>query len=100
MIGNTRTIKAENKVPMSVITSHAYISIDQKSKMQEGKAYCTSDWLFHIPTEEQSGHFLETSEDQDCYFRLIRNAFIKERLKVVNEEQDTQKMKDFVDEIV
>ena len=62
VIGKTRTIKAENKVPMSVITSRAYISIDEKSKIQEDKAYCTSNWLFHIPTEEQSGHFLETSK--------------------------------------
>ena len=86
---------------MSVITSHTYIAIDEASSIQEDKTYITSNWLFDMPSDKQAELFLETSEDQNSYFRSTRNAFIEERIKTVSDEQEmNEKVVDFVDEII
>ena len=35
VIGKTRLVKSDNNVPISIITSHAYFSIDKTNNMQE-----------------------------------------------------------------
>lgn len=81
-IGKTYKIKAENKVPMSAITSNIYISIDPKNEIQKEEKYSPNTWLFIYfnflsPAQENSFMYKDFS-----YFRMSRNAFIKERLSL------------------
>ncbi len=105
VIGKTRSVKAENKVPGSVITSHAYMSIDSSNQMQSNDLrFCPRLWFFKPPTEEQISNVVDASPDETNLFRMTRNSFINERLKTVcqeqNESENGEGYLDYVDNIV
>ena len=58
VVGKNRLIKADNKVPFSVVTSHAHISIDEESNMQTESEYKLGNWFFQQPTKDQIEAFL------------------------------------------
>ena len=99
VIGKTHRVKAGNKVPMSIVTSHAYISIDPDSDFQKDEIYSPRAWLFDKPDTEQRHNFLSIDASSALYFRQTRNSFIKERLASVQNEQK-ENGKDFIDEII
>ena len=47
-------MKAHNKVPRSIITSHAYIGIDPESHLQEHQDLRPTEWLFKEFGEEKA----------------------------------------------
>lgn len=100
VIGKTYKVKADNKVPSSVITSHIYISLDTENKLQN-EASCAPDrWLFTKTTEEQIAEFSSLSADSfPDLFRGTRNKFIESRLKLlVNDHKENAF--DFVDDLL
>ena len=72
----THTVKADNKVPMIVLTSHAYQSIDAASSIQKDKSLKPSEWLFQDPSQELKQDILNYGEKSAPYFRTTRNAWI------------------------
>lgn len=68
VIGKTYKVRAENKVPMSIVTSHIYISIDPNNKIQNEEQYSPDNWLFRDPTEIQKHKFMcEEQKDVDFF---------------------------------
>ena len=100
VVGKNRLIKADNKVPVSVVTSHAHISIDEESNMQTESEYKLGNWFFQQPTEDQIEAFLHLDEELKSYFRITRNQLIEERLKAVATEHSQNPARDFTDNIV
>ena len=99
VVGKTLRVKADNKVPMSIITSHMYISIDNNSKLQNNASLAPCNWLFEIPTDLQKQQFLNDSDVYTDFFRDTRNSLLQERLSViVQEHKNTQT--DFIDAII
>lgn len=99
VVGKTHRVKADNKVPMSILTSHLYISIDNNSKLQNNASLATCNWLFEIPTDLQKQQFLNDSDVYTDFFRDTRNSLLQERLSViVQEHKNTQT--DFIDAII
>ena len=105
IIGKTRTVIFENKVPSSVITSHAYLSIDQQNHIKETNASLAPKmWFFKNPSECQKESIVTVSKEEIDFFRTSRNAFIEERIHAVQKEQklepDGHGYYDFIDEIM
>ncbi len=46
VMGKTRLIKSENKVPISVITSHAVFSIHEHDLIENEVRFCPRVWFF------------------------------------------------------
>ena len=70
VVGKTHSVRVENKVPVSVITSQRYLCIDRQSVLQETEALKPSNWQFREPTKEQKllmENFLQ-NPDQDHLF--------------------------------
>ena len=89
VIGKRYTVKADkNMVPMSVITSHAYISIDKTCDLQNSTELKPTHWMFKTLTESQNDELLNYPANRyQNYFRETRNNLIKSRLKAVLEQQ-------------
>ena len=105
VIGNTRSVKAENKVPGSVITSHAYLNIDENNNIQNNDIrLCPRVWFFRAPSDDQKNNFVNIPQEEIDLFRMTRNAFIEERIQAVLEEQfsseEDHEYHDFVDAVV
>lgn len=83
--GKTYKVRAENKAPMSVVTSHIYI--DPYNEIQKENRHSPSNWLFKEPTLEKKQAFLHDVKNSIDYFRKSRYNLIKERLAIVKEEQ-------------
>ena len=100
VIGKTHKVKADNKVPASVITSHIYISLDNENKLQNDALYAPSSWLFTDGTNEKKAEFscLPANSFPEL-FRGTRNSFIESRLlSVVNEQKENES--DFIDDLL
>ncbi len=52
VIGKTRLIKSENKVPLSAITSHTYLQIDPENNVKSRTDLCPRIWFFKNPLSE------------------------------------------------
>lgn len=103
VIGKTYKVQAENKVPMSIVTSHIYISIDKCNEIQRDETFAPSNWLFGKPSQIQKQEFLNESKETVEFFRHSRNMFIKERMFSVRDEQNNSNengIYDYVDEAV
>ena len=95
VVGKTPSVKAENKVPGSVITSHAYLSIDNGNNIQSNDVrLCPCVWFFKAPTDAQIDNFINVSPEETNLFQMTRNAFISERLKIVCHEQNASESGD------
>ena len=99
VIGKTHKVKSDNKVPSSVITSHIYISIDSKNKLQNDVKFAPTNWLFSDNTEEDKEAFADLSAPYSSLFRETRNNFIDGRLKSVYDEHKGQQH-DFIDDLL
>eukprot|EP00794_Sanderia_malayensis_P018435 gene18435-20284_t len=97
VIGKTRSIKTENKVPLSVITSFANIVIDEKCSLQKEVSLCPRMWFFEKLTTEKK----EKIKSNICLskIRTSRDAFISSRLEVVRKEQrfEGEQIIDYID---
>ena len=102
VIGKRHIIKTDNKVPLIVVISHMYITMDANNQIQCDKDFAPTTWLFENPTEIERKDYLEQFDD----VLQTRNDFIDIRLKVVNgetQQEDTQgstKSIDFIDQII
>ena len=98
-IGKTRTIKAENKVPLSIITSHAYLCIDKEDLVQENGEFKPESWLYKEYGNE------ELAKNDTAYvkyaelFRETRNDFLADRIRSV-ENEHMEENEDIIDELI
>ena len=97
VVGKTHTVKADNKVPMTVLTSHAYLSIDAASSIQKDKSLKPSEWLFQDPSQELKQDILNYGEKSAPNFRTTRNAWIASRLEAVLAEHSDGFDRDHID---
>ncbi|XP_060601916.1 uncharacterized protein LOC132755133 [Ruditapes philippinarum] len=99
VIGKTYRIKADSKVPTSIVTSHLYICIDPESTIQNDEKFAPSNWLFDKPNDHQKALFL--SEDENCVnvFRVTRNNLISRCLVSVELEHSNGSF-DFIDSVL
>ena len=105
VIGKTRLIQAENKVPTSVITSHAYLQIDAESNDEKSIALCPRVWFFKPRIENNLKQLVLKSNDEEiAFFRKTRNIFIEERIRSVSKDQEycekNKTFQDFVDKMI
>ena len=87
VIGKTRSVKAENKVPGSVITSHAYLNIENNNIQNNDIRLCPRVWLFRAPSDDQKNNFVNIPQEEIDLFRMTRNEErIQERIQAVLQE--------------
>ena len=92
-------------MPSSVITSYAYLSIDQQNHIQEtNTSLAPKMWFFKNPSKCQKESIVTVSKEEIDFFRTSRNAFIEERTHAVQNEQklepDGHGYYDFIDKII
>ena len=76
-----------NAVPVSVITSFAYLRIDSSSNIQNQENLRPDKWLFQTVNEETKKQIVSLLvEDQD-YFQRTRNRFIEYRMREILKQQ-------------
>ena len=85
--GHIYTVKAENKVPLSVVTSHANLVIDEESDLQNQCALKPTSWLF-----QNTQSLVEKAKllihEFDNEFRNSRDSLINKQLPhILNEIQ-------------
>jgi len=87
VVGKRYTVSLDNPtVPLSVVTSHAYLELDKNSNTQSREELSPKHWLFQNPNEmsQKLANFpAEFSED----FRSSRNQFIQTRLDCIEQRQ-------------
>ncbi len=73
VVGKTRLIQSENKVPLSIITSHAYLQIDPDSTEENEIALCPRLWLFKNPLPDNvKGGILGKFDEETTLLRKTR----------------------------
>ena len=80
------SIKVDNKVPSSVITSHAYLQIDAENDEQNNVNRKSENWLLSINPVELAQQCDNALHQYDDNFRHSRNKLIENHLyAVINE---------------
>ena len=64
----------QQSVPTSVITSHAYLSIDVTNDIQYNNAYSPSHWMFQPADELVTSKILDSFNKYDISVFLVRGA--------------------------
>ena len=99
VIGKRYNVRAGGScVPMSVITSHAYITIGKNSEIQNDTSLKPNNWMFDSLSIEQENSFKTFHSKYDTYFRSTRNDLIDRRLKELLLEHSGEG--DYIDKIV
>ena len=99
VVGKRYVVKADcNTVPISVITSHAYLEVGT-SELQNRIDLKPTNWLFKKLPEKS---LLEYPSKYKNYFRESRNNFINKRITVLISEQIScnKAHTDSIDEVV
>ena len=99
VIGKTRTVKADNKVPSSVITSHCYISINCDDLIQNDPAFKPEQWIFGEITDEINESMKTEELEYSNLLRSTRNSFISSRIRTVTQQHKSADI-DVIDELV
>ena len=88
VVGKRYTVKADvnTSVPVSVITSQAYLTLDNSS-IQNSELLKPEHWLFRDLTESETDKFKHFPMLYTDFFRQSRNTFIERRLKELILEQ-------------
>ena len=88
VVGKRYTVKGgSNSVPISVITSYAYLCIDEANDTQCSEHLKPSKWLFGKLDRTQQHILLNSCDNYKEYFRMSRNELISKRLECVMESQ-------------
>ena len=81
-------VKADqSSVPASVITSRAYLIIDDSNNMQFEDIYKPSDWMFKSVNESLTDLIIDSFKSNNGIFRVTRNEHLKERISVILKSQ-------------
>ena len=100
VVGKRHVVMADNNtVPVSVITSKAYLEIDPQSKIQCQPELKPEAWLFGEPDESQSKMIELALEETNDYFRASRNDLVAARLEYVTNTQNVTEEGEYKDEI-
>ena len=84
VVGKRYRVKAgQSTVPMSAITSHLYMLMDENCNIQYEDKYKPSNWMFNDINEEIEQIVLNSFDKYNDTFRSTRNNFIKKRLSVI-----------------
>ena len=88
VIGKRYRVKAKQmNVPMSVITSHAYITLSKTNDMQyKDDENIPSKWMFACQNDSIDKKIIDSFETHKYIFRKTRNEFIQHRLNVILKE--------------
>ena len=88
VIGKRYRVKADQAlVPASVITSSAYLIIDDSNNMQFEDTYKPSDWMFKSVDESLIDSIIHSFESNNDIFRVTRNELLKERISDILKSQ-------------
>ena len=81
VIGKRYRVKADQAlVPASVVTSSAYLIIDDSNNMQFEDTYKPSDWMFKSVDESLIDSIIDSFESNNGIFRVTHNKLLKERM--------------------
>ena len=103
VVGKIYRVKAEeNKVPLSVITSHAYLKISKTSNLQYDSKLKPKYWMFNTLSQEQKLYFLAYPSKHNSYFRSTRNDLVASRITELVKQQNVSKnqITDFIDDLI
>lgn len=102
VVGKEYTVKSDsNVVPMSVVTSHIYVSIDQKNTAQNLIDLKPEQWMFNGLTDVQMEKIMNFTNSYNVYFRNSRNRFIEKRIDIILKQQQVGiNCTDFVDDMI
>jgi len=84
---------------MSVITTHAYVTIDRDSDLQNDKNFKPKHWMFDELSKTQHDSFVDYPSRYNDYFRSSRNDLIERRLGELISEQLVDGV-DYIDNII
>ena len=94
----------QQSAPTSVITSHAYLSIDVTNNIQYNNTYIPSHWMFQPADELVTSNILDSFNEYDDVFKLTCNLLIFERssvlLKTLEFRYDDNQYFDIIDRMV
>lgn len=98
VVGKRYRVRANlNNVPCSVITSVAYLQIDEHSNIQNDEQYAPKNWLFAEETCVENENLIKGLHNYDKYFRLTRNSFIANRISKIVQEQKIDEKSEYFD---
>ena len=84
VIGKIYTVKSSrNTAPLSVITSHVYISINVDNSLQCLSELKPRQWMFNQLTGVQLTNLLHFPNFYSAYFRNSRDRFIETRIEFI-----------------
>ena len=84
IIGKRYRVKTnQSAVPASVISSSAYLSIDNKSKIQYDDRFMPSKWMFDSLDDVTINSVIESFDQCNNIFRRTRNELFKERINAI-----------------
>ena len=88
VIGKRYRVKADQaSVPAGVITSSAYLIIDDSSNMLFEDIWKPSDWMFKSVDESLTDSIIDSFESNNGIFRVARNKLLEERISVILKSQ-------------
>ena len=102
VVGKKYTVKSDsNVVPMGVVTSHIYVSIDQQNIAQNLIDLKPEQWMFNRLTDVQMEKIMNIPNSYNDYFRNSRNKFIEKRIDIILKQQQVGvKCTDFLDDMI
>ena len=104
VVGKRYRVKSDKmKVPLSLITSHAYLSVDKADQLQFRHDLKPKYWMFQSINEEMTGTLLNSFSTFSHTFRETRNDLITSRLNAVQKhlfESDEECLVDEISELV
>ena len=100
VIGKRYRVRAkESKVPATLITSYAYLIVDQDNLMQNREEMKPKHWMFKDITEDFSTKIIESFNTGNVVFRSSRNELLQKRLVAVSKGLTLNSNDGIVDEI-
>lgn len=87
-VGKRYRVKAKNnKVPMSVITSHIQLQMHETDTLQYNKVVHPKSWMFQTLTSEHVDRIKKEPQKYNHIIRQTRNKLINDRITVLHKEQ-------------
>ena len=83
VVGKTWSVRPDQTVPMSIVTTHDTIVLDDDEALQCNGSLQPSKWLFQQPTTDQREYFLYNEDHANStYFRAGRDNLIGARFNL------------------
>ena len=105
VVGKRYMVSLDNpKVPISVITSHAYLELNNQLCWQNKREFAPKNWFIDNLNDEKFAEILDVSNKYCEHFRQSRNRLNTPRLNFLTKEQKISDLEnnasDYVDELV